>query len=128
MTEPSSSKAAFQDNLARLETIPNDKYEKYRMKLNIEIEKTIYRERVATHLCWVSLALSIVLMYVGGSKVLGSFDPYSDTANPLSIALGVVFIVANIVWPISLASVLSRFMPRLRALREKALMHRLEDR
>lgn len=106
--------------LLREETPDKTKYEEYRMSLELALSRAQRREIIAFHVCWVSMLVAMVLMFVGGSRVVGSFDPYDDTATPLSITLGVIWVLANIAWPLSLASVYSRFRPRIRRLKQDA--------
>ena len=88
------------------------------MNLDLALSRDERLEKVAFHVCWVSFLLALILMFVGGSQVVGSFDPYDDNANPVSITLGVVWVLASIAWPLALASVYSRFRPRIRNLRQ----------
>lgn len=48
-------------------------------------------------------------------RVLGSFDPWSKEATPLSIALGVIYVISSVAFWTLLASFYSRFRPRTRA-------------
>ena len=90
------------------------------MSLELALSRAQRRETIAFHVCWVSMLVAMVLMFVGGSRVVGSFDPYDVTATPWSMALAVIWVLANIAWPLSLASVYSRFRPRIRRLKQDA--------
>ena len=113
--------------LLREETHDETKYEEYRMSLELALNRAQRRERIAFHVCWVSMLVAMVLMFVGGSGVVGSFDPYDDTATPLSITLAVIWTLANVAWPLSLASVYSRFRPRIRHLKQDASDARIDQ-
>lgn len=94
-------------------------YKEYRMKLETALTATERRERLTGHLVWMSFLVAFVLMFVGGSKVFGPFDPTEEGANYVSIALSLVYVVAAIIFPISLASYLSRFRPQSVSARSK---------
>lgn len=62
----------------------------------------------------VTGVVSFSLMFVGGSQVLGSFDPWSDSATLLSIILGTIYLVSTIAFWVLLASYYSRLRPTSR--------------
>lgn len=105
--------------LLREETPDKSEYEEYRMNLELALNRSERFARITFHVCWVSFLTASVLMFVGGTHIVGSFDPYDNTANPLSIALGVIYVLANIAWPLSLASLYSRFRPRIRSVKQE---------
>jgi|GEM_PF-4710685 len=41
--------------------------------------------------------VSLTLMFVGGSKIIGAFDPWSKEANVWSVAAGSVYLLATVV-------------------------------
>lgn len=114
--EPTNSLGAA---LLREDTPNKSEYEEYRMNLKLALNRAERRERITFHVCWVSMLLAFGLSFVGGSKILGSFDPYDDTATLLSIALGVIYVLACIAFPLSLASLYSRFRPRIRTVKQE---------
>jgi hypothetical protein len=57
-------------------------------------------------------------MFVGGSQVVGSFDPWDDDATIVSVTLGAIYCVAGVVFWIALASYFSRFRPRTREVKD----------
>ena len=119
MDSHAKSTKLLQSDLIRCERpIDNTKYEEYRMNLEASLNRIQRHERLVYHICWVSLVIAAILMFVGGSGVLGSFDPYDDRANALSIALGVIFVTANITFAVSFASMYSRFQPGAKRIRE----------
>ncbi len=89
------------------------------MNLELALNRAERFETFAFHICWASLLVAVVLMFVGGSQVVGSFDPYDERANSLSITLGVIYVLVNIAWPLSLASLYSRFRPRIRSVKQE---------
>ena len=90
----------------------DSEYKDYRMKLETALTAAERRERLIGHLVWMSFLVAYVLMFVGGSRVLGPFDPTEEGANFVSIALSFVYVVAAIIFPVSLASYLSRVRPQ----------------
>lgn len=102
--------------LDRRET--DDQYVDYREKLTRALAAARRHERINYWICAVTGPVSMVLMFVGGSRVVGSFDPWDKEATPLSIGLGVIYVASSIVFWVGLASFYSRFRPRTRAAEE----------
>lgn len=101
------------------EPLNESKYQEYRENLE-KAFRTAERRLVLTG--WVvviSGVISLSLLFVGGSKLIGDFDPWSKNANIASIAAGVVFILASILFWVSLASYYSRFRPGLKDTKER---------
>lgn len=124
LPEPTNSLRAA---LLREETPNKSEYEEYRMNLELALNRAERLERITFHVCWVSMLLAFGLSFVGGSRIFGSFDPYDDTANPLSIALGVIYVLACIASPLSLASLYSRFRPRIRSMKHEITDAKIEQ-
>ena len=53
-------------------------------------------------------------MFVGGSKLIGDFDPWSKGATVASVAAGAAYLLATALFFLSLAAYYSRFRPRVR--------------
>lgn len=119
MSEVPNRKNSFGDALLREDPINEPDYKEYRMNLELALNRAERFERITFHVCWVTFLLSWCLAFVGGTKVVGGFDPYDQNATPLSIALGVVYVITCIAWPLSLASLYSRFRPRIREIKEE---------
>lgn len=119
MAEVPKPNSSLGEGLLREETVNESDYEEYRMNLELALNRAERYERITFHVCWSSLLLAFVLMFVGGSQVVGAFDPFDKDANPLSITLGVVYVLANIAWPLSLAAMYSRFRPRIRDIKHE---------
>ena len=94
--------------------LAGEEYERYRAKLTSALARAEFRECLAYRVCLVSVVIGFSLMFVGGSRLFGSFDPWDSTATPLSIALGSVYVVATILFWVLLASYYSRFRPNSR--------------
>ena len=62
----------------------------------------------------ICFVVAFALMFVGGSRILGSFDPWDSNATVLSVTLGVIYCAASVVFWVALASYFSRFRPRTR--------------
>jgi hypothetical protein len=89
------------------------------MNLHLVLNRAERRERITFHICWVSMLVAWGLSFVGGLRIIGSFDPYDPTATAFSVATGVIFVLTCIVFPLSLASLYSRFRPRLQRIRQE---------
>lgn len=119
MFEVPNRKNSFGDALLREEPINEPDYKEYRMNLELALNRAERFERITFHVFWVTFLLSWCLAFVGGTQVVGGFDPYNQNATPLSITLGVVYVITCIAWPLSLASLYSRFRPRIREIKEE---------
>lgn len=113
--------------LLQAEPFNQSDYEEYRMNLELALTRAERLERTTFHVCWVALALACILTFVGGTEVVGAFDPYSDNATPLSIGLGVIYVTANITWLLALASHYSRFGPRIRRVKQEIMAAQIEQ-
>lgn len=127
MGEQGKQELSLRTALLQAEPFNQSDYEEYRMNLKLALTRAERWERTTFHVCWVALALTCILMFVGGTEVVGAFDPYSDNANPLSIGLGVVFVIANITWLLALASHYSRFGPRIRRVKQEIMATQIEQ-
>ena len=94
-------------------------YKEYRMKLENALTAAQRRERLAGHVAIVSFVVALALMFVGGSRLVGPFDPTDKDANWVSVTLGVVYCLAAVLFWVSLASYFSRFRPAVRDARER---------
>jgi hypothetical protein len=94
-------------------------YREYRMKLENALTAAERREKLAAWIAGVSFVVALVLMFVGGSKAFGGFDPWNKEATYLSVTLGVLYAIAMIAWPVALAVGFSRFRPRIREIKEQ---------
>ena len=117
-TEPQAV-PPLRESLLEIDSVEPAAYEEYRMNLEHALRRTKRFDRIAFHAFWISFFLAFLLMFAGGNRTFGSFDPWSTSANPLSITLGVIYVVANIIWPLAIAASLSRFQPRIRKLRQQ---------
>lgn len=109
----------FRDELLKQDdSLSSSNYKKYRMKLEESLDRAERNERIAGRIVVTGIVVSFVLMFVGGNQVVGSFDPWDDTATVLSVTLGVAFCVASVVAWIGLASYYSRFRPQTRAVKD----------
>ena len=110
--KPSESNA--EKLIAQDPMLAGEDYERYRQALQSALARAERREQMAFSVCLVSGVISFSLMFVGGSRHFGSFDPWDSTATPVSIVLGITFLVASIVFWILFASYYSRFRPNTR--------------
>ena len=105
----------FASRLLRQDEPPTDaEYREYRRRLEDALAAAERRVRVTGYVVVGSCVVSLTLMFVGGSKVLGDFDPWSRDATAWSVAAGVVYVLATGLFFLSLASYCSRFRPRVR--------------
>lgn len=105
--------------LAQDDWLQESVYTAYRSQLAQQLETARRRERLAYWVCAVAGVLSFTLMFVGGSRVLGSFDPWDKSATVLSMALGGLYVASSILFWGLLASYYSRFRPHTRLAQEQ---------
>src|SRR5687768_14751880 len=79
-------------------------YALYRQKLERTLSASRRRERIAHWVCAISGVISFTLMFVGGSGIIGDFDPGSSNANLISMMTGAVYLLATIIFWVLLAS------------------------
>jgi hypothetical protein len=101
------------------EPLSDAQYQEYHRKLEGAFRAAERRERLAGRVVIGSCVVSLTLMFVGGSKLLGAFDPWSKDATIWSVAAGVVYFLATGLFFLSLASYYSRFRPRVRDAKER---------
>lgn len=112
MTESPSS---FGKQLLRQdEPLNESEYKKYRKNLEDALNRAERNEKLVGRIALICFVVAIALMFVGGSRVLGSFDPWDSNATVLSVTLGVIYCAAGVVFWVALASYFSRFRPRTR--------------
>ncbi|QDU40920.1 hypothetical protein Mal4_52830 [Maioricimonas rarisocia] len=97
------------------------------MKLESELNRSSEKEVRVRRLCFVMILAATVLMFLGGTEVLGSFDPFDPTANPLSVALGVVHVICAVAAPMLVAYYYARLRPATRSLRDDLLQHSIRE-
>jgi hypothetical protein len=119
MNDPRDPNSLAARLLRQDEPVSPARYQEYRAKLEAAVTAARWRERLAGRVVVISCVLSLTLMFVGGSKVLGPFDPWSKEATPLSVSAGVVYCLATGVFWLSLASYFSRFRPGVSEARER---------
>lgn len=97
------------------------------MNLEVALNRAERVEKIVFHICWTSFLAAMVLMFVGGTKMFGSFDPYDEGATTLSITLAIIYVLANIAWPLSLASMYSRFRPRIQSVKQEISSAKIDN-
>jgi hypothetical protein len=118
---PSSHESSlFATQLLKQDEPLNDsEYKEYRMKLENALKTAERREKLVGHVTWIAFLVTLILMFVGGSRVLGSFDPWSNDATIVSVTLGVIYWIAIVAGSVGLASYYSRFRPKVREIKEQ---------
>jgi hypothetical protein len=105
--------------LGQDEPVSGSQYLEYRRKLDEALRGAERKEKLAGRIVVGSCVVTLILMYVGGSKLIGDFDPWSTGATTWSVAAGVVYILTTALFFLSLASYYSRFRPRVRDTKEQ---------
>src|SRR5262245_63122868 len=92
--------------------LSDSQYKEYRMSLENALTLAERRERLIGRIAGTAFVVGMILMFVGGSKIVGAFDPWSKDATILSKTLGVIYVTATLVWPIALATYFARLRPQ----------------
>jgi len=119
MTNPQHENRFASQLLQQDESLTDSEYKEYRMNLENALRAAERKEQLAGYVAAASFAVALALMFVGGSKILGDFDPWSKNANPLSVTVGVIYCLAAVTWPLALAVGFSRFRPAVGAAKER---------
>ena len=114
MDEPTDLNSLWSRLLAQDSQVAENEYRDYREKLTRSLGTARRNERIAYWVCAVSGVTMFLLMFVGGSGVVGGFDPWDKDATPLLIALGVIYVISSVLFWLLLASYYSRFRPATR--------------
>ena len=101
------------------EPLTDVQYQEYRRKLERALRVAERREKWAYWTVVASIVMSCTLALIGGSRLLGDFDPWSKEANIVSVLAGAVYVVSVVVFFVSLASYYSRFRPGVREAKER---------
>lgn len=116
----SSRPNRFQTQLLRQDQTLNDtQYKEYRMQLEQTLSRVERREKIAMWVAYIAIPLSVVLSFVGGSGVIGAFDPYDPRANPFSMTVAGIFILSVIAGPMGIASYYTRFRPKIKEIKDQ---------
>lgn len=94
-------------------------YKEYRMKLEHQLRTVERREKLAVRAATLSIVVAFLVFMIGGSGIAGDFDPWSKNATVVSVALGVTYVIAWVVFLLSVATAVSRFRPQVRDLKEQ---------
>lgn len=94
------------------------RYPEHRMQLEQQLQRAQRRERVLTWVVAAALLTAVATMPLVATQTFGAPDPFDKRATVLSVTLGVIYVLAQAVFFIGMASSLSRFLPRIRRLRE----------
>ncbi len=101
------------------EPLTDRQYKEYRMSLESALTLAQSRQKLTGRIAVTAFAVAMILMFVGGTKLVGDFDPWSDDSTLLSITLGGINVIANVTWPIALAIYFSRFRPKIADIKEQ---------
>jgi hypothetical protein len=119
MTDSRDPSRFASELLRQDEPLSDSQYKEYRGNLENALAKTEGREKLARRFLIASLVISFTLMFVGGSKLLGSFDPWSKDATFVSAALGLVFSLAMAIFLLSACAFFWWFQPGVKDAKER---------
>ncbi|MBL8851129.1 MAG: hypothetical protein JNG89_15725 [Planctomycetaceae bacterium] len=118
MTEPHDADSFASRLLRQEDSLKPERYQEHRMQLEQQLARAERNVEITKWVVVAALLASVVGMYVAGSRVLGSPDPFDKDATALAVFFGALNIIGVIVLYLGLASYFSRFTPRVRRLRE----------
>ncbi|MBI1311076.1 hypothetical protein GC176_07185 [bacterium] len=97
------------------------------MKLESALDQLERREQFILKLCKLFVVITIALMILGGSEVLGGFDPWNANANILSITLGIIYVIFAVSTAMLAAYYFSNLRPTTRQTRDTLFQHSLSE-
>jgi cytochrome c biogenesis protein CcdA len=109
------------------ESLHSERYKEHRMQLEHQLIKAESHERLTKRAVVGAMLTLAVVFPILASGVFGSADPFDEDATVLSIALGVIYVLACAMFFIGIASYYSRFLPRLRRVREELRDETIRD-
>lgn len=101
------------------QSLNSDRYKEHRMQLEQRLKRAESRERLTKWVVVGAFLVAAAVFPILASRLFGSPDPYDKSATLLSVAVGVIYVVAWSVFFIGIASYYSRFLPRVRKAREE---------
>ncbi len=119
MSNPNHNPSLSSAMLGQEALLAGERYAEYRTALAAKLDQAERREHTTYWVCIVTGVTSFTLMFVGGSRLFGSFDPWDAGATPLSLALGTIYVVSTVVFWLGLAAYFSRFRPTTRRIAEQ---------
>jgi hypothetical protein len=109
------------------EFLSSERYKDHRMRLEQRLIQAESRERMVKQFIVGALMTAFLAFLIAASRVFGSPDPFDDDATILSTIVGVIYVVAWIVFFVGAASYFSRFAPRARLAREELLQASIQE-
>jgi hypothetical protein len=101
------------------EPLSDSEYQTYRGKLENALATTARREKLTRRFVVASCVITFALMFVGGSKVVGDFDPWSKDATFVSMTLGLVFSLAIATFLLSSVTYFWWYQPKVKDAKER---------
>jgi len=101
------------------EPLSDSQYQEYHARLEAALTAAERRVKVAGWVVVTSCVLVLALTFLGASKLLGDFDPWSKESTAWSVAAGVAYWLATATFFLSLASYYSRFRLGVKDARER---------
>ena len=101
------------------EPLSDSEYQKYRRDLETALATTARREKLARRFVIASCVITFTLMFVGGSKLVGDFDPWSKDATIVSTALGLVYSLAIVIFLLSSVIYFWWYQPKVKDAKER---------
>lgn len=127
MTESNGINSFAAKLLQQEEAFLSTQYQEHRMKLELQLSRAEWKERVTSRVIIFALAISIMAMFVIGSGRFGSADPGNQDATFVSVSMGVLYGLSATVFWMGLASYYSRFRPGVRRIRELLLEESIRE-
>lgn len=127
MPEPENRESFTQRLLEQDTYLSSPRYQVHRMELELQLSRAEWKEKLAGRVVLIALPVALVAMFLAGSRTFGSPDPSDDSANVLSVSIGVIHFVAAVTFWLGLASYFSRFRPAVRQARDRLLEESIRE-
>ena len=110
----------FRSELLRQdELLDSERYKEHRMQLEHQLARAESRERLAKHVVIGAILVATLAFSILGLRGFRGADPFDKEATAFTIAVGVAYTLAWVVFFVGVASYFSRFLPRMRRAREE---------
>lgn len=127
MSKPKHETSFSEQLLQQESSFQQTRYQEHRMNLEEQLNRLEIREKHVLSACKILLVITFILMFVGGSEVLGGFDPWNENANILSVTLGLLYLICAVSCPMLAAYYFSNLRPTTRRTRDDLLHYSIKE-
>jgi hypothetical protein len=101
------------------ELLDSERYKEHRMQLEHQLARAESRERLTKHVVVVAILVAASAFFILAARGFRGAVPFDKDATAFTIAVGVAYTIAWLVFFVGVVSNLLRFLPRVRRAREE---------